>query len=164
LAQTVGGVRQYNNLLALMNNYSDFKLNVEVSEDSKRTLQVQSDIYAKSWEAASNRVRSELEGLWDSLINDEFMIELMDWFKDLIHNVKIAVRGFGGLRGIFQTVGAVLLKIKKTEITKFFNDAGKAVVHMLPGVKSMEEHANRMFKREAEKQSLLASGLSISKD
>ena len=52
LAQTVAGVRQYTQLMALMNNWDYFKENVEVAEESTGTLQKQADIYAESWEAA----------------------------------------------------------------------------------------------------------------
>jgi hypothetical protein len=45
LAQTVGGVRQYNQIMALMNNWDSFKLNVEISEESKGTLDEQFKTY-----------------------------------------------------------------------------------------------------------------------
>ena len=39
VAQTVGGVRQYTNLIALMDNWDFFKQNLEVARGSEGTLQ-----------------------------------------------------------------------------------------------------------------------------
>lgn len=58
LAETVGGVRQYSNLIALLNNYGDFKNNVNMALNSEGELNAQADEYAASWEAASNRVQA----------------------------------------------------------------------------------------------------------
>ena len=58
LAQTVAGMRQYNNFIALLDNYETMKLNVEIAADSEGTLDEQASIYAESWEAASDRVRA----------------------------------------------------------------------------------------------------------
>lgn len=58
LAQTVGGVRQYNNLISLMDNYERFQELVQDSYDSTGYLNTQADKYADSWEGASNRVRA----------------------------------------------------------------------------------------------------------
>jgi hypothetical protein len=56
LAQSVAGVRQYTQLMALMENWDYFKDNLEVAKDATGTLQKQADIYAESWEAAQKRV------------------------------------------------------------------------------------------------------------
>jgi hypothetical protein len=39
LAQTVAGMRQYNNFIALMDNYDFFKQNLEIAEGSEGTLE-----------------------------------------------------------------------------------------------------------------------------
>jgi hypothetical protein len=38
LAQTVAGMRQYNNFIALLDNYDSFKVNLEIAEDSQGTI------------------------------------------------------------------------------------------------------------------------------
>ncbi len=48
LAQTVGGVRQYNNLISLMDNYERFQELVAGAQGSEGYLQKQADIYAES--------------------------------------------------------------------------------------------------------------------
>lgn len=58
LAQTVGGVRQYNNLISLMDNYEQFQELVSEASGSEGYLNHQAEIYAESWEAAANRVEA----------------------------------------------------------------------------------------------------------
>jgi hypothetical protein len=57
LAQTVAGVRQYTQLVALMDNWDagdsdSMTANLNTSYNASGTLQKQADIYAESWEAA----------------------------------------------------------------------------------------------------------------
>lgn len=61
MAQTVGGVRQYNNLISLMDNYEKFQQLVLEASGSEGYLQHQADIYAESWQAASNNIRTSWE-------------------------------------------------------------------------------------------------------
>jgi hypothetical protein len=46
LAQTVAGVRQYTQLVALMDNWDSFQENLAIAYDASGTLQEQADIYA----------------------------------------------------------------------------------------------------------------------
>jgi hypothetical protein len=41
LAYTVAGTRQYNNFISLLDNYEDFKINVELAIDSEGSLNEQ---------------------------------------------------------------------------------------------------------------------------
>ena len=75
LAQTVAGVRQYTQLVALMDNWDKFEMNLEVAEGAEGALQEQADIYAESWEAASTRVRAAAEEIYSALLNDDFTEE-----------------------------------------------------------------------------------------
>ncbi len=49
LAKSVAGIRQYNQLIALMDNWDFMKENLKTVENSTGTLQKQADIYAESW-------------------------------------------------------------------------------------------------------------------
>jgi TP901 family phage tail tape measure protein len=51
-ATTVGGVRQYTNLIALLDHWDMMQENIGIAKGSEGTLQEQADIYAQSWEAA----------------------------------------------------------------------------------------------------------------
>ena len=114
LAQTVAGVRQYTQLVALMDNWNagdsdSMVANLNTSYNASGTLQEQADIYAESWEAAQDRVRAAAENIYDSLINDEFFIDLLNGFEHTLESVGGLVDGLGGLKGIIGVVGSVFL-------------------------------------------------------
>ena len=67
LANTVGGVRQYAQFMALMNNYDKVLSNQNLAENSNGTLAAQAQIYAESWEAASKRVKAIAESIKQEL-------------------------------------------------------------------------------------------------
>jgi hypothetical protein len=56
LAQTVGGIRQYNQMIALMDNWGDVKENIDLAKTSAGELQNQADIWVNSYEGAAKRL------------------------------------------------------------------------------------------------------------
>lgn len=111
LAQTVGGVRQYTTLISLMDNWDSMEKNLSTAENSDGSLQKQADIYAQSWEAASERATAALEGLYNKLLNDKLFIGLTNAFTGLIDAVSGFVDTFGGGLGTLATFGGVLLSV-----------------------------------------------------
>ena len=118
LANTVAGVRQYTQLIALMDNWDFFKENVEVAKDSEGTLGKQADIYAESWEAAQKRVKAAAEDVYNSLINDDFFISLNNSLAGALKVVKGFISSLGGVKGLLISIGALLTTIYKTQITE----------------------------------------------
>lgn len=109
LAQTVAGVRQYSQFMALMNNYDYFKENVGVAEQSTGTLDKQAEIYAESWEAAQKRVRAAAEGVYQDLIDDKFFISLNNGLADVISGLDAFIEKAGGLKTIIMALSGVIL-------------------------------------------------------
>lgn len=109
LAQTVAGVRQYGQFMALMNNYDYFKENVQVARDSTGTLEKQAEIYAESWEAAQKRVRAAAEGVYQDLIDDKFFISLNNGLADIISGLDNFIDKAGGLKTIIMALSGVIL-------------------------------------------------------
>lgn len=109
LAQTVAGVRQYSQLMALMENWDAMEINLGVVETSEGALQEQADIYAESWEAAQDRVRAAAEGIYQNLIDDEFFITLLNGFEKVIETIGGVVQGLGGMQGVITLVGSLFL-------------------------------------------------------
>ena len=118
LAQTVAGVRQYTQLIALMDNWGEFKINLKVAEDASGTLQEQQDIYAESWEAASKKVKASLEGIYDSLLNDKFFINLTNGFASVLNSIENVIDGLGGMKGAFFALSAITTKIFNKQLTE----------------------------------------------
>lgn len=118
LAQTVAGVRQYTQLISLMDNYDTFKENVSAAENSEGTLDKQSQIYAESWEAARDRVKASLEGIYDKLLDDKFFIGFLNVLDKLIDGVSGLIDGLGGLGGVLTMIGAILIKVFQKDLTE----------------------------------------------
>ena len=97
LAQTVAGVRQYSQFMALMENWDQVKLNVEVAQDSEGTLQSQQSIWEESWKAATNNVKNSLHNLWDNFIDTDTIIELTNGLADIIDVIDDVIDSFGGI-------------------------------------------------------------------
>lgn len=122
LAQTVGGVRQYTNLIALMDNWQFFQRNLQVAQGADGTLQTQAERYAEGWEAARKRVRSATEGIYDALIDDQAIIKVTNVFAGFLDVINGLVAGFGGLKGIIPIVGALLMNSFAKNMPQFLGD------------------------------------------
>lgn len=103
-AQSVAGVRQYSQLIALMDNWDTFKINLEVAEDAEGTLQQQQNVWAKSVEAANERIKQSQNELYEQLLNDKTVIAFTNGIADVISVIADVIDSIGGL-------GPVLLMI-----------------------------------------------------
>ena len=121
LAQTVAGVRQYSQFIALMNNYDYFKENVGVAEGSTGTLEKQAEIYAESWEAASKRVRASTESLYQDLIDDKFFISINNGIANILSGLDAFIDKAGGLKTVITGISGVFLSAFASKIPDAIN-------------------------------------------
>lgn len=108
LAQTVAGVRQYTQLIALMDNWDFMKENLETARNATGTLNEQQKIYEESWEAANKRLRASFESLYTDLINDKFFIKLTDFLADTVDGVDSFIDKIGGLKPVLIGILAIV--------------------------------------------------------
>lgn len=111
LAETVAGVRQYTQLVALMDNWDYFKQNLMVAQGSEGALQEQADTYAESWEAAGKRAQAAAQGVYDSLLDDDVFIALADATTEFLSGLEQVIDTMGGLGGVAAIVANLMLKI-----------------------------------------------------
>ena len=111
VANTVGGVRQYTNLIALFDNFDKFKDNIQIAESSEGTLNKQAEIYAEGWEAARDRVKAAAEAIYSSLINDDFFIDVNDFIEKNLDGINNLIKALGGLPGVLSVVSTAFLTI-----------------------------------------------------
>lgn len=109
LAQSVAGVRQYTQLIALMDNWDSMEVNLGVANTAEGTLQSQAEIYEESWDAASKRVKASLEGLYNDLIPTDFIIDITDAIADIVSAFDTLVEGIGGLPNILLMISSIAL-------------------------------------------------------
>lgn len=118
LAQNVAGVRQYTQLIALMDNWDYFQENLATANASAGALTEQADIYAESWQAARDRVTASLEDIYNKLLEDDAFIEILNFFEKFLKQISNTIDSLGGLQGVLTTIGTVLLNVFSQQIAQ----------------------------------------------
>lgn len=122
LAETVAGVRQYSQLIALMDKWDFFQQNRATALGSEGTLQEQFDIFEESWQAARNRVKASWEDIYDSLFKSESFIEFADDLSVVLDRVDDVFDALGGLKGILLTIGTISTQVFSKQMAQGLRD------------------------------------------
>ena len=155
LAQTVAGVRQYNQLVALMDNWQVFQKNLTTAYGAEGALEEQAEIYAESWEAASERVEAAAQGIYKTLLNDEFFIDVLGGFEKALAGVGNLIQGIGGLKNVLLIVGGLFLKQYAKEIPS-------ALVNLRNNIEVISGKAEKEKLKLLEQNAASMSGVNIS--
>lgn len=123
LAQTVAGTRQYNQLVALMNNWGDMQTNLATARDSEGTLQQQQDVYAEGWEAANKRVKASFQSIYTDLVDSGFFIKLADTITIAVDGIHNLIQSLGGLKGLLPIISSLMLSAFGKDISKAISNA-----------------------------------------
>lgn len=161
LAQAVGGVRQYTQFIALMDNWDFMKENLETAKGATGELQKQADIFTESWEAARKNVKASAEGIYDSLVKDEFWIGLTNEFADGLKSVELFADSIGGLKGVLALATIAMNKLVGPKVAQSIRDVaynigiltGKEKEHTI----ALKESALAEIKKYANSQGNFAS-------
>lgn len=116
LAQTVAGVRQYNQLIALMDNWDAFQKNLNIAYDSEGTLEEQQKIYEESWKAANKRLKASFQALYQDLIDDKFFVKMTDFVTSLVDGADDFIDRIGGVKPLLEGVGSLVLGLLSNKI------------------------------------------------
>lgn len=127
LAQTVGGTRQYTQLIALMDHWDKFKENLEITQNSEGSLQKQADIYAESWEAARKRVQAAWQAIYKDLIDDKFLISLNNDLATVLKGVDKLIDSMGGLKGVLSGIGILVTQIFQKQMAQGLQNAQRTI-------------------------------------
>lgn len=130
LAQTIGGARQYTTLIALMDNWSFFQENLGTSLGSEGTLTEQAEIYAESWEAAQKRTKAALQGIYDSLLDEDLFIGVADSLTTIYTGLEKIIDSMGGMSGVVLALGSVLMKVFNVQFQKSIENIGYSILSM----------------------------------
>ena len=146
-AQAVAGTRQYNQLLALMNNWDAFQSNLAIAKGSEGTLEEQAEIYAESWEAARKRVLASAQGIYEDILNDDFFIDINNGFANMLDTIDHVIDKMGGVKGILLTLGTVFLSVYKNQIGESLKNAQYSIMNLTETgrqhIAKLREEANK---------------------
>ena len=148
LAQTVGGVRQYNNLITLMDNYEKFQELVSGIGDSDGYLQGQADEYAASWEGAKNRLQAAWQGIYDQLIDDKFFIKLTNFGATIVNFISQIIDGAGGLKGVISMLIMGITSLNPEKFAHTLTDIKDTILLIKDALTGVQEKANIDFKSD----------------
>jgi hypothetical protein len=123
LAETVAGVRQWTQLIALMDNWDFFKENLAMAQDADGTLEQQAEIYAESWEAARDRTKAAAEDIYDSLINPDFYIKVDDLITPLLSGTADVIDAMGGMNGVLAASVLLINKVYGDKIAESLRES-----------------------------------------
>ena len=127
LAQVVGGVRQYNQIISLMDNWDAFEMNVDIALGSEGELQEQAEIYADSWKAAQKEVQAALESIYSKLIDENFFIGFQHALADILTTIGNLIDGLGGVGGVLATLGSIVFRVFDTQISNSIDNSIKSI-------------------------------------
>lgn len=122
LAETVAGVRQWTQLVALMDSWDFFQENLAIAQGSSGSLEEQAQIYAESWEAARDRVKASAEEIYNTLINPDFFIDLDNTITPVLSGLANVLEAMGGMKGLILTIGRSFTAVFRDQITKGLKD------------------------------------------
>ena len=158
LAQQVAGVRQYTQLIALMDNFDYYKENLERAQSADGSLQKQADIYAESWEAAGKRVKAAMETIYSSLLSDEFFIDLTDGVGSFLEILNSIIKSLGGVKGLLLGITSIVLTKMQPQITKGLSNIKYNIDQMTgketQSVANTKKTANQMLINSADVNSI----------
>lgn len=157
LAETVAGVRQWTQLIALMDNWDFFKKNLAIAKNADGTLNQQAETYAESWEAARDRISASAEDVYDSLINKDFFISFDNGLSKVLDRTADFVDGMGGLAGVLATLSKLTLAVYGDKIEASIRD----MVQNIGLMTGYEQARSRELQAQA---AILAKEASISHD
>ena len=100
-----------------MKNKDYFKELVGVAENSEGTLNEQANIFADSWEGARKRVQAAAEGIYDSLIDEDFFKNVDNATSVVLNGIDATIEGLGGVKGVLANIGVLITNVYKKEFS-----------------------------------------------
>lgn len=149
LAQTVAGTRQYNNLLALFDNWDMYTGALNTSATAMGTLQEQQDIYMESTKAQIQELKTELESTYSSLLDTDTLNAGINALTGLVEQFNAFIDGLGRGEQALAYFGSMAVNVFSKQIgSSIFNTIEniKSVKTNLEAFKAKEKWADNILK------------------
>lgn len=117
LAQTMAGTRQYNNLIALFDNWAEYEDALTVSMNANGTLQKQQEIYAESLTAKLNELTAAKEKLFMAFVDNDGIKDFLDGLAKVISQFGTFIDKIGGGKTALMQLGIVAMKVFDKQIS-----------------------------------------------
>jgi len=131
LSQAMAGTRQYNNLLALFDNWDKYIKAIDLSKNATGELQKQQDIYMESTEAHLKKLKATWQDLYSGAIDDKEVHSGIDLLTNFVQTLDNVVDSFGGGLKSLAGLGAILANVFNKQlsqsITNYLVNQDKAI-------------------------------------
>ena len=143
IAQAMAGKRQYNNLLALFENWDMYESALETSKNATGTLQKQQDIYMESTSAHLQQLKTEWEDLYDSLLSTDDINGVLDGFTSILDKVGKFTDAVGGGKGVLLGLGSVATHVFRKQ---FAQELTNVTQHMFNLINNTQQYNGLLAK------------------
>lgn len=164
LAQSVAGIRQYTQFMALMDNWDVMENNLETTEQANGALREQQRIYEESTRAAEERMKAAKEAVKATLFGGDDLRGLYNFGAGALEVINELLEAFGGLPTIMLAVAAALTKIYQPQVASFLSqtaiaakDLGTTIRHPIKALKGENVSVNQGFKNDVANAALRAN-------
>ena len=127
LAQTMAGQRQYNNLIALFDNWDQYLQSVNTSMAAQGTLNEKNDRYLESLEAHMQQLGTEAERTYDILFDENTVKGFVDSLSGALNIFNNFIKGIGGGTNAFVYFGSLIAGIFNKQIAQAIQGVGAEI-------------------------------------
>src|SRR5574344_133193 len=92
----MAGTRQYNNLIALFDNWDKYTAALNTSANAAGTLNKQQEVYMQSTQAHLQQLSTAAEGVFDSLLGGEDINKIVDAITPIVKGIESVIDAVGG--------------------------------------------------------------------
>ena len=122
LAQIMAGQRQYNNLLALFDNFDKYSSAMQTAANAQGTLSKQQDIYMDRTTAKLNQLKTATEGVYMSLTDTDSINNIITGLTRLADLTNNFVQALGGGQGVLLNFGAIGFSVFNQQLANGVNN------------------------------------------
>lgn len=134
LAQTMAGQRQYNNLIALFDNWDKYLQSVNTSMNAQGTLNEKNDRYLESLEAHMQQLGTQAERTYDILFDENAVKSWVDALDGALGIFNDFISGLGGGTNAFAYFGTTVASVFNKQIAHAIQGAGAEIQRVLANI------------------------------
>ena len=135
MAQVMAGKRQYNNLVALFENWDMYTDALNESANAAGTLQKHQDIYLESTAAHLQQLRTEAEKTYDILFDQDVINGFTDALTGTLSLFNSFIDSFGGGINTIAALGTIVANV-------FHKQIGKAISQQIDNIQLLKNNAD----------------------
>jgi len=117
----MAGQRQYNNLLALFDNFEKYNEALVTAQEAEGTLQEQQNIRMESTTAHLQVLKASLEDMQDSLLDADSINTVADLLASTASLAASFIDSIGGGKAVLASLGTIAMTVFSEQIAKGIN-------------------------------------------